>query len=63
MGIYSTMSITREDAIREILSRLETAKDEEVAEALFQLTGTFYNFWIVESYDDVLISYEEGCLD
>jgi len=54
MGVHSTMCITREDAIKEIINRLDTASDEEIAEALFGIAGNklLFNFWIVQSYEN-----------
>lgn len=54
MGIYSTMYITREDAINEIKENLDRAPDECIAEALFGLVGTktFDNFMIVDKYEE-----------
>ena len=38
MGVYSTVTITREEAIRRITDALETATNEELSRALFALT-------------------------
>jgi hypothetical protein len=50
MGIYSTIEITRADAIAEITRLLEAATDYEVCDALFALTREhgFDNYWIVK---------------
>lgn len=53
MGIYSTMDITREDAlelINKAVAELENASNKEIAEAAFELAGRKmgYNFSIVE---------------
>jgi hypothetical protein len=53
MGAYSTVSITKEDAIKEILAALDEATDEELADALFALKRerTLYNYRIVDNYN------------
>lgn len=38
MGIYSTVTISRSDAIERIQQALESATNEELANALFALT-------------------------
>ena len=38
MGAYSTVTITRERAIREIIDRVYEASNEELSNALFALT-------------------------
>lgn len=38
MGVYSTVTITREEAIQRILELVETATNEELSAALFGLT-------------------------
>jgi hypothetical protein len=52
MGADSTLDITREDALKEIARHLETASDEEIANALYELVGhrLMYNFWMVKEY-------------
>lgn len=63
MGAYSTMSITREDAMKEILSRVVSASDEMLEDLLFDLIGnkTLYNFRIVGEYtnDDGALEYSQ----
>lgn len=39
MGAYSTVSISRERAISEIIDKLDEATDEEISAALFALTS------------------------
>lgn len=38
MGAYSTVTISRAEAIRQILERIDKATNEELAAALFALT-------------------------
>lgn len=54
MGIYSTIDITRRDAISKIKEGLDKATDDEVAEILFALykKKKLYNYNIVSSYED-----------
>lgn len=49
MSAFSTMYITREDAMMQITRKLSTASDEKIAEILFDLIGheTGHNFRIV----------------
>jgi hypothetical protein len=53
MGVYSTMAITRQDALAEIMQRLQTASDEQVAAVLFDLTHhqRLFNYSIVPNYE------------
>lgn len=53
MGAYSTMEITRQDAISVILQNLHTASDEEISDMLFELVGrkNLHNFKIVADYN------------
>lgn len=62
MSIYSTMDITREDALREIERNLRNATDEQVEDMLFAMTRDWnsYNFRIVANYEgDWSIKYNE----
>lgn len=54
MGAYSTMSITREDALKEILSRIVGAPDGVLEDLLFDIVGqkALYNFRVVSQYDN-----------
>ncbi len=54
MGAYSTMDITRDDAIESILRELENATDEQISDTLFALIGDkwIHNFNIVENYSE-----------
>lgn len=54
MGAYSTLDITRKDALDAIRARLERCNDTELAEAMFGLFGdrTLCNFTIVDKYDE-----------
>ena len=54
MGAYSTLDITREDALEAIRARLNRCNDDELAEAMFGLFGdrTLCNFTIVDKYDE-----------
>lgn len=54
MGACSTMDITREDAMTEIMSHLFHASDDEIAEVLYELVGhrRLYNFCIVSEYKE-----------
>lgn len=58
MGVYSTLDITREDAIRLIIMRLRAhdcslCSDEELSQALFAICGdrVLHNFIIVSPED------------
>jgi len=68
MGVYSTLTISRKDALREIQSRLLDASNKEIGECLFELTcnHTFNNYWVVDTNDEVHAEYcceECGCND
>ena len=54
MGACSTMDITREDALGEIVKHLFTASDDKIAEVLYDLVGydRLYNFKIVREYEE-----------
>lgn len=56
MGVYSTMYITRADAVAEILKHLAAASDEEIGEVLFDLACSgerkLWNFLVIDSYED-----------
>ena len=54
MGANSTLDITRNDALAEMMKHLLRATDEELEEALYELAGrrNLYNFRIVESYSE-----------
>lgn len=54
MSAYSTMNITRDDAISLIMSRLLGASDEKVEDMLLELVGRDWlnNFSIVRQYED-----------
>ncbi len=58
MGVYSTVEITRQDAMRVILDKLDTATDEQIADLLFDLIGRegvpnsrLENYTIVSEYE------------
>lgn len=53
MGARTTIDITRPDAIREILSRLLMANDQQIANVLEDLLDRhqLYNFSIVDDYN------------
>lgn len=53
MGVFSTMEITRKDAIHEIQTRLETAPNEIIEHMLFALLSNefLYNYDIVADYN------------
>jgi uncharacterized protein YrzB (UPF0473 family) len=53
MGAYSTLTISRETAIERILSLIDEASNEELADALFALTAskTGYNYCVEEKED------------
>lgn len=62
MGIYSTMDITREDAlelINKAVAELANASNKEIADAAFELVGRKmgYNFSIVEDTTNSYIKY------
>lgn len=68
MGAHSTLSITREDAIKELYSkmRFEEMSDEEIENILYSLLGdkTLYNFKIVSEYNsDGYYEYRKGEFD
>lgn len=70
MGVYSTMDITREDAVnllREKLDSSDEITDDELSEMMFGLFSerTLNNFSIVPKYDESRdgANYTEGCLD
>lgn len=65
MSIYSTLDITRADALSEILKKLSCATDAELEEVLFALFAerTWYNFNIVPSYNKAHLEYKPGKLD
>ena len=52
---YSTMQITKNDALGIIMKKLLTATDEQIEDMLFDLVGRDWlnNFIIVNEYDDV----------
>jgi len=52
MGAYSTMDITRPDAVAVITARLLNASDEELENVLFDLFGDKHlsNFQVVSDY-------------
>jgi len=54
MSAFSTMYITRKDAIDEIIKALDKASDDEIASILFNTTGIniLYDFKIIEEYDE-----------
>lgn len=67
MSPYTTMKITRADALAEITRHVFDATDEEIEEALFELVGrkTLNNFSVVTDYDSVDVHdvcYVPGCL-
>ena len=66
MSANSTMDITREDALREIVSHLFDATNKEIADLLYELVGRqrLYNFCIVSSYtgDGEGLEYQKGML-
>lgn len=57
MGVYSTLDITRNDALKEIMGKILTADDSELEEILFTLFSekTLNNFRIVNEYE-----FEDG---
>jgi hypothetical protein len=61
------MSITRQDAIAEIMKTLSVASDEEIADTLYALLGNriLYNYTIVDSYQghEDWCHYTPGALD
>lgn len=48
MGVYSTVNISRKTAIKRIMSRLLDATNDELSEALFELTKNHVldNYWV-----------------
>ena len=69
MGAYSTVQITREDALKELtkaIAKLGSASNEELEDLLETFYGErkLYNFSIVPSYTpDGYGEYYEGLLD
>lgn len=55
MSAYSTLNITREDAISLIMSDLINADDDKLADMAFEAWGreNLRNFIIVRSYDSL----------
>lgn len=53
MGVHTTCSITREDAIQEIIRKLFNASDDELSSMMFALYGdeTLQNYRIVYGYE------------
>ena len=53
MGAYSTMEITRADALAEIIRALAAASNYDIENVLFTLLSDrlLYNFSIVEDYE------------
>ncbi len=61
MGARSTMEITRNDAVAEIMRALTSASDEQISMILEDLIGGkhLYNFNIVQDYKgDWTIKYD-----
>lgn len=58
MGAYSTVIITREDAIKKILDALDDSTNEEIADALFALTQnhSLNNYIVVDGGYDVTVA-------
>jgi membrane-bound lytic murein transglycosylase B len=59
MSVYTTLDVTRSDAIMAIVQRVVSATDEQLAEMLFELVGRegiqdsmLANFRIVSDYND-----------
>lgn len=53
MGWRSTMDITREDALKEIMGKLLRASDDELEDVLLSLfEDSLYNYNIVSRYED-----------
>lgn len=54
MGVYSTVNLTRQEAISYILASLDDASDDEVAAALFALVGerTINNYSVTTEVPD-----------
>ena len=65
MGWKSTLNITKQDIIIEIMSRIFKATDEQLEEVLEDLTPKVpYNFTIVPAYDNKSDrNYHLGILD
>ena len=68
MGAYSTLFITRADALKVISSKLEKATDEELGDMLCALLKekTLHNFWVADSVPDKLgeiPKYQDGEFD
>lgn len=54
MGVYSTLYITRETALRLIRDNIECADNDQLAEAVFSLLGekTLHNFIVGEKSEE-----------
>lgn len=65
MGWKSSMEITREDAINEIMKRLLSASNEELVDVMDGLFGEKgYNFRIIGYYEgESYYYYKRGQLD
>jgi hypothetical protein len=53
MGAHTTLDITREDCLKEILAKILSADDNKLASIAFDLFGDeqLYNFNVVRHYD------------
>lgn len=73
MSIYSTLAITRADALSEIQRRLQGALDHELEDILLTLvgdreraSGRVHNYLIVQDYEiphKCPDNYSPGCLE
>ncbi len=55
MGVYSTVDITRQDAVNRIIELVEKATNAELSQALFALTENHVldNYRVVDREDEV----------
>lgn len=51
MGIYSTRTITREEALRAISAKIQSASNDELSGTLFSLFAdtTLFNFSVIDN--------------
>lgn len=62
MSAYSTMKITRKDAMKVIINSLMDASDEKIEEILFELKrDRLYNYKIVSQYETENPEDENWC--
>ena len=55
MGVYSTIMLKRAEVLTRIMSKLLVASNEELGEALFELTRDheYYNYTVVNDNEEI----------